>query len=719
MKKKILSLLTAFAMVFGILVAPFTSASAAPAAEDAKTTKVTVHKLLAKEGKSMTEIQSALEGKYVGKSEGMSDLYQELADEIGGVYFAWQNANGEWINQQGQKVDSVDQAYGGLTVANKGFEFDTSGFPQDDSKATTYKLVEVREKSTYIGTDGKTLSDKLAVPVEIELPLYNEDGLVKEAHVYPKNTEVGKPDVTKKEDENNNQVAKTDEGKVDMGQQVPYVVETTIEAGSTYKHVAWNDRMSHGLTFDENVTVATDPELNLVKETDYTLEYKDNGFVLQLTNSGLKKLGQQTAPAGDPVYQIDGEDITGKNTAVKFTLKYTATVNEDAIVDNALENTVTFHYGNKPGFKPLPGDRNPEPQTGKTEIEVNKSFVSGDDMTTSETWPADLSITLKLEEYNPETNTWSEVAGKGTTLNSTKTNHKFEGLDKDTTYRVVEEEVNGWVPNYSVDNEGKLTIKNRKNDNPNPVTPEEVIVRTGGKKFVKTNQDGTVRLAGAEFIVGRTVDGKKKYIALKDTNTSAAEKSAYEAAEKKYIDAINAWNKAVEDNKAKKAEEQVADEELTVTIDGQQVKGKTAVEAKIAEFKSARDEAYDAMNLQWKLVDSENDAFKFVTNQDGQWEVKGLKYDVDDAYFYKETKSPQGYADNKDEYKFTINKDSYKNVGDIAYEKEGTKNDAKKIVNTKVTIPQTGGIGSVIFIVAGLAIMAGAFVAYKKSQATA
>lgn len=152
-----------------------------------------------------------------------------------------------------------------------------------------------------------------------------------------------------------------------MGQQVPYVVETTIKAGSTYKHVAWNDRMSPGLTFDQNVTVTTEPNLNLTAD-DYELRYSDNGFVLQLKNSGLIKLGQQTAPAGESVYKIGDTDIVGKNTAVKFTLKYTATVNEEAIVDNALENTVTFHYGNKPGFKPLPGDRNPEPQTGKTEI---------------------------------------------------------------------------------------------------------------------------------------------------------------------------------------------------------------------------------------------------------------------------------------------------------------------------------------------------------------
>src|SRR5699024_2343978 len=132
--------------------------------------------------------------------------------------------------------------------------------------------------------------------------------------------------------------------------------------------------------------------------------------------------------------------------------------NEDAIVDNPLENTVTFHYGNKPGFNPLPGDKNPEPQTGKEEITVNKSFVSGDDMATTETWPAELNINLTLEEYDPATNTWKERAVETAELNSTKTNHTFKNLDKEKTYRVVETEVDGWVPNYSLDEDGNLVI---------------------------------------------------------------------------------------------------------------------------------------------------------------------------------------------------------------------------------------------------------------------
>lgn len=714
-KKKILSLIMALVMLVGVF-SPLTALAAGE-----KTEGVTVHKLLAKKGKTMQEIQNALKDKYVGKDKyteegqekNISDLYKDTATEIDKVYFAWQNAQGQWIDEEGNVVTSVDQAMGGETTKD-GIRFDTNKLPQD--KATKYKIVEVREKSTYGTAEGKTLSGMLAVPVEITLPLVNEKGTVKEAHVYPKNTETGKPDVDKKEDENNKDVPKTD-GKVTMGEQVPYVVTTTIKAGSTYKHVAWNDRMSDGLTFDKNVTITTEPELNLEKETDYTLKYEDNGFVLQLTNSGLIKLGKVTAPTGEAVYQIDGEDIVGQNKEVKFTLKYTSTVNKEAIVDNALENTVTFHYGNNPGFKPLPGDKNPVPETGKTEIPVNKSFVSGDNMETTETWPTDLKIKLQLEVYNPKTNTWSAVTGKTLELSSTKTSGSFTELDKTKTYRVVETEVEGWVPNYSVDDSGNLVIKNRKNNNPEPITPDPVIERTGGKKFVKTNADGKERLAGAEFIVGRTVEGTKTYLALKDTTQQETEITAYKNAEKAYIDAVNAWNEAVEKNNAKKAEEQKGDEEITVNIGGTEITGKTAVEKKIAELKTTRDTAYGKMNMQWKWVPKEDDAFKFTTNQEGQWEVKGLKY-ADNTYFFKETKAPKGYAENKNEVTFNISDGSYTGLGDIKYvaDAESETKDATQIKNTKVTIPQTGGMGTVLFTIVGISLMAGAVVAMKRNR---
>ncbi|WP_397610429.1 pilin N-terminal domain-containing protein [Streptococcus agalactiae] len=49
-------------------------------------------------------------------------------------------------------------------------------------------MVELLDKSNYKNGD-KVLADSKAVPVKITLPLYNEEGIVVDAEVYPKNTE--------------------------------------------------------------------------------------------------------------------------------------------------------------------------------------------------------------------------------------------------------------------------------------------------------------------------------------------------------------------------------------------------------------------------------------------------------------------------------------------------------------------------------------------------
>ncbi|HFZ9920536.1 TPA: LPXTG cell wall anchor domain-containing protein, partial [Streptococcus agalactiae] len=53
---------------------------------------------------------------------------------------------------------------------------------------------------------------------------------------------------------------------------------------------------------------------------------------------------------------------------------------------------------------------------------------------------------------------------------------------------------------------------------------------------------------------------------------------------------------------------------------------------------------------------------------------------------------------------------------DIAYDKDSGKTDAQKVVNKKVTIPQTGGIGTILFTIIGLSIMLGAVVIMKRRQ---
>ena len=86
MKKKILSLLTAFAMVFGIIAAPFTSAKAAEGdakpdtnistKPDAKTETVTLHKLMMTT-QELTDWKALTEEQYDGRQD-LAKLNQNL-----------------------------------------------------------------------------------------------------------------------------------------------------------------------------------------------------------------------------------------------------------------------------------------------------------------------------------------------------------------------------------------------------------------------------------------------------------------------------------------------------------------------------------------------------------------------------------------------------------------------------------------------------------------
>ena len=191
MKHKILSFLTAFAMVFGIIAAPFVNASAA----------LTIHKILMDKdsfgafdagttGKDGTEYDGN-EIKDVKKFFIDKENTKGTATEIKGAYFVVKNADGsKFVKEDGTETDKEEEALKGTTTAN-GLVLNTTNLKG------TYKIYEDQSKSSYKNADGqKVLADAKAVPIEITLPLVNNDGVVKAAHVYPKNTE-DKPEIDK------------------------------------------------------------------------------------------------------------------------------------------------------------------------------------------------------------------------------------------------------------------------------------------------------------------------------------------------------------------------------------------------------------------------------------------------------------------------------------------------------------------------------------------
>ncbi|MFO3667966.1 isopeptide-forming domain-containing fimbrial protein [Anaerococcus kampingiae] len=716
MKRKILSLLTAFAMVFGIIAAPFTSASAAGDTElKQTTTKVTVHKLIpADKTTTAADIKAQIEAltgdnKYTGQKLDLATNVNK-AKEIKDVYFVWTDKDRKVIDTDGRVVNPEIQltedgklpegktiptnALAGLT-GKEGKEFDTSKLP-----AGEYHIYEIHSLSKYVGEKGETLTGTLAVPVVINLPLND----VVEAHVYPKNVQ-DLPKIDKNFDSENNGEATgiknteftdtskdveiklgTNEqdkdqrekgtAKKQLGDKVPYKVVTEIPKDAKYKKLVWTDQMTEGLKYNKDLAVTLGTE-TLTKGTHYTVINTDRGFTLKFTEAGLTKVEE-----------------AAKTAAQKVTLKYTATITAKAVPGKEDANDVAFDYGNKPGNKSEPK----EGQPNNGEIKVEKSWaVDGKEVTEADRTVKAL-FTLQVKEGDE----WKDVDSYEATSDE-KFKHTFTGLDNNKTYRVVEQ-VSGYEPEYVSFENGVTVIKNTKDStNPNPLNPSEPKVVTGGRKFVKADQTDGTRLAGAKFKVKRTVGDEVKF--LKEKNAKDIQKAIadYKAADKEYKDAVA---------------------KLTQDNDGKITYPEGMSAASIKALREKRDTAYAAANISYEWVEETN-ATEFTSNDKGQVEVYGLAYG--EGYTLVETAAPAGYGTpTNNEFPFTIDKDSYdKDANGVVYEgtdkvvdkAQGT--DAMRINNKKVTIPQTGGIGSLVFIAAGLAIMGGAFIAYRRSQATA
>lgn len=655
---KIMSLFLTLVMMLSVVIPTLASA------KEAHKTKVIVHKILMKDDNALNNHTDENKNpKYDGnKINDISQYFGSGSKEIANVAFD--------IYKEGDTgIQGTDAIFGGIADSSKKYQKvgqtvltkDGVGAEFSNLEDGTYIIVENKEKTTYVGENGASLLNAKAIPAKITLPMTLPDGSGyfdnenKPLHLYPKNTESGKPEVEKKLGEK----APVVEGSVKVGDKVPYEVNTKIKAGSAYKTLSWGDKVSVGLTFNQDVEITADNGIELKANEDYEITQDDSGFLLKLTDNGLGKVSKVTAPTNPSL------PISGQNKEVKITLKYSATVNDKAVVENPLDNTVTLHYGNNKSFVPEPNDNNPPPVNPKNkEIKVSKSFITGDGSAAVQEWPADLEVTFVLKVYNPTTNSWDD-AGKSLKLNKNKTEDTFKDLDENKVYKVVEQEIKGWVPNYTLNEDGTLVVKNKKNDNPPPITPDPVVVTTYGKKFVKVDksqQDKT--LAGAKFYVMN--ESKDKYLALKEDSQLDAEQKKYEKAQDDYL-------KAVKDNSPNKD-----------------------------ELKQKRDEAYKAMKMKWKWVPKSevSKAYVLISDENGKFEIIGL---AKGKYYLEEFKAPDGYVLPQGDAIYTEFE-----VGAGTYSQE-----ALKVNNVKISIPQTGGMGAVIVVFCGLVVV-GLGLAIKK-----
>lgn len=644
---------------------------------------------------------------------------------------------------------NVDEAVGGKTTAN-GVVFVTSGLKGK------FEIDEIHNKSSYKGKNGETLTGMKAVPTEITLPLVNNDGIVGKAHVYPKNTE-DKPKIDKnfsadeakkymseeektkldaaiehkaafekakklyKEDAKEYTDAKTAYTKADqdlitkwgidfeantrgkqtlnkkIGDDVEYTVVTDIPTQTKWATAKWDDKMTEGLTYnmgslsikleilnEEGQNKGNYTEVTLTKDTDYKVTEDKNGFVLNFEKSGLEKLNN-------------------KAQNQKVTLKYSAKVNNTTVADVPESNDVTFHYGNNPGKGNTPIPTKPN---DNGEITINKTWDNGSE------WAEGEYAKFKLVDANTGKDVTvddvDQVAGytfEGTvTLEKDgKTSYTWKGLKKDRQYKAIEIESKTLADaEYKKSADGTIEVTNHKTDNPTPLNPSEPKVVNGGRRFVKTNNEEKgskklERLAGAEFYVVNNIEGDAnngKYLV-------AAKKDATKVTEAK-----SALDKAVEEYNKLTAEEQAGETGKTK---------KNAIDSAQEAYNKAFKE--NATEYTWGNKDDAN-VVVLTSDAQGRFEITGLAYG---KYKLEEKTAPKGFAKlnaNDKQLEFEVKEGSYDGADselDYQVNQEVTKH-GQQIKNKTVSIPQTGGMGTVLFTVVGIGLMAGAVMAMKKNR---
>lgn len=180
-----------------------------------------------------------------------------------------------------------------------------------------------------------------------------------------------------------------------VGDTVTYQIDGTLPENlgeyETYFY-RFSDTLSKGLTYNDNMVVTVDG----VDATKYFFvgasEYSaTDGTTITVSISDLLALNNVKDNDGNRVFTVTKDS--------KVVLTYSATLNENAVINGENPNEVDLEYSNnpddsgKPGNTPPPSDKEPEPEypTGKTpkvkvvtyttELTVKKTDQDGNDLT--------------------------------------------------------------------------------------------------------------------------------------------------------------------------------------------------------------------------------------------------------------------------------------------------------------------------------------------------
>ncbi|MBS6921203.1 MAG: SpaH/EbpB family LPXTG-anchored major pilin [Anaerococcus vaginalis] len=460
MKHKILSFLTAFAMVFGIIAAPFTSANAAEGdaigtftKEDISKTKPTstklyVHKLQsssfnaalgtlgkAHDGSKLSEDQITALGKTPKALNGVKFKYYKIDDD---AKFAEMVKNpGSYKTEDSMKGFTGTEAKTATIGGEKGI-LSADGQNALDLADGNYWFIETGyEKDANDPDAPDNISSYIAVPFGITLPLTNvtkitvdnetyEPGTVwlKNVHTYPKNVTGNEPTPDKTV---GNLVNKHDTHNV--GDTVTWYMNATIPTNiKDYTKFEFSDTLKEMLDYVGNIEVKygsgdktefKDLEKSLTVNTHYTIEEYDQQtrtFKVKLTEAGIKEIANNL------------EGITNPKISVKFD----TTLNDKAKVETGNPNEYTLKFNNGNGEDKDKKSDEPKVYTGE------RKFVKTDS--------ADRSV---LD------------GAKFVVKNTKRTEEQGQYLKKDDTTGAIswvktEEEATKFIPNNGEFSVGKL-----------------------------------------------------------------------------------------------------------------------------------------------------------------------------------------------------------------------------------------------------------------------